>query len=410
MDLLSRIKNLPTDLQYKITNYDPRTLFILPKIILSKYDWFKLIKMNFSLTYDKKTSTNEQIMKVYWENCISEKIKIVYGYRHIIIILSDGTLMGSGANACGQLGVGDYKSKNIFTEIRGIGKNIAEVVCGYAHTIIRLTDGRLLGCGDNLYGQLGLGNNDNRSQFVEIKNIPRNITKVTCGYYDTFIRLTDGTLMSCGINGYVNRDVGRFERNIFQTIEGIPKNIVEVQGGHSHVIVRLADGKLIASGNSLYAGLNIKEEHTGSKFLEIPGIPKNIAEVACGISYSIIRLTDGTLMGCGFNRFGSDKSLIRKFEEIKGIPKNIARVICKDRTILKLTNGTSIDWGINRLKPDSQVFTYGTAENIEEVICGYPHVIVSLKDGTLMRSISEKFEEVIERNEYRINEINFVRI
>src|ERR1700733_3078167 len=94
----------------------------------------------------------------------------------------------------------DLTHRNIFQEIKGIPKNISEVICGFYHTIIKLTDGTLMSCGYNEYGQLGHGDRSITNIFEEIKGIPKNISEVICGGYHTIIKLTDGTLMSCGYN------------------------------------------------------------------------------------------------------------------------------------------------------------------------------------------------------------------
>src|SRR5205814_1926245 len=124
------IKKLPISLVYIVTNYEPKTVFILEE---EEIDWYGVIKNNFRVEYAKK---------------------------------------------------------------------IMEVVCGCYHTIIRLTDGTLMSCGNNEYGQLGQGDTKNRTKFEEIKNMPKNIMEIVCGTYHTIVRLTDGTIISCGYNYY----------------------------------------------------------------------------------------------------------------------------------------------------------------------------------------------------------------
>ncbi|AYV81558.1 MAG: chromosome condensation regulator [Harvfovirus sp.] len=388
MDLISLIVNLPTDLQYLLTNYDPTILFILPVDLLKKYDWFKLIKLNFSLLYDKRTSTNEEIMHTYAHNCTYERPKIICGYRHTFIILTDGTLMSYGHNCYGQLGIGNVPDQNIFTEIKDINKNIAEVVCGYSHTIIRFTDGTLMGCGDNTYGQLGLtdGVNPTVPLLTEIKNIPKNIVKVTCGYYSTFIRLTDGTLMSCGYNtcGHLGLGNSKIRNPYFKVVPGIPKNIIEVSTGHDHTIIRLTNGKLMGCGRNTDGRLGIKNKKIFEIFTEIDNLPRNIAEAVCGLFETVIRLTDGTLM-CSSAFCNSDTRFLEM--DISPLSKPVAKVLCYGYPIITLT--------------DDRVFHYkfptfteisGIPINIAEVISASTHITIRLTDGTLMKAKSTVFD------------------
>ncbi|AYV83672.1 MAG: chromosome condensation regulator [Hyperionvirus sp.] len=128
--------------------------------------------------------------------------------------------MSSGNNRYGQLGLGDYAPRNLFCEIKGIGKNTVEVKSGYLHTIIRLTNGTLMSCGCNESGQLGLGDNLNRFSYEEIRGIPKNIDEVVSGSFHSVVALTDKTLMSCGFNSYGQLGLGdNIPRNIFSVIK-----------------------------------------------------------------------------------------------------------------------------------------------------------------------------------------------
>ena len=112
--------------------------------------------------------------------------------------------MSRGHNKHGQLGQGDTKDKLQFEEIKGLPRNIAEVVCGYKHTFILCSDGKLLSCGNNINGQLGHGDTKNRSTFEYVRGIPANISEIACND-NTFIRLTNGRILSCGLDNGKNK-------------------------------------------------------------------------------------------------------------------------------------------------------------------------------------------------------------
>ena len=98
---------------------------------------------------------------------IADKIKSVYyGDRHTIILKSDGTLWACGYNGYGQLGLGDTANRNIFTQITTNADDIKLICCGLYHTLILKNNSTLWGCGNNNYGQLGLGNVARRTTFT----------------------------------------------------------------------------------------------------------------------------------------------------------------------------------------------------------------------------------------------------
>ncbi|AYV82435.1 MAG: chromosome condensation regulator [Hyperionvirus sp.] len=444
MDLISLIENLPIDLLYIVTNYDPAVICNSG----GKYDWFKLIRMNFSLMYDRELCTNEEVRRVYLDYCDKSRKSIFAGVNHaiirlgdgtlmgcgynedgrlglggsrnqflkldgvpgdiievicegsvIILRLGDGTLMGCGFNEYGQLGLGDCRRVKQFLKIDGIPKNIVEVICSEATIIIRLTDGTLMGCGNNSLGQLGLGDRGSRNEFIKISGIPKNIVRVMCYASCTVIKLTDGTLMGCGYNSHGQLGLGDCqEKRVFREIVGIPKNVAQVILGISHIFIFLTDGTLLSCGDNRFGQLGLGDNSARYSFQEIRGIGKNIAEVICKTLLTIIRLTDGTLMGCGYNYFGElglgDNMHRNIFTEIRGIPKNVSKVVCSQYwTDIILTDGTLMSCGLNdygqlgfgdsRSKYSFTEIT-GVPKNIIDVISGPDYRIVRLKDGTLM--------------------------
>ncbi|AYV83060.1 MAG: chromosome condensation regulator [Hyperionvirus sp.] len=400
MNLMTLFIELPRDLQYKISNYNPVVLFNLSTSEFIKYDWFKLIKMNFNLVYSRDEATNEQMMEVYLYNC-SLGARISCGRDHSVIRLKDGRVMVCGGNGKGQLGIECGGDVSLFSEIKGIPKNVREVICGEHHTFIILTDGTILGCGCNKFGQLGLGDNRDRNVFEEIRGISKNISEVTCGNDHTFLRFNDGSLMSSGSNEYGQLGLGdNLNRNEFKEIAQIDRNVSKVTCGSIFTMIRLTDGTLLGCGFNGSRQLRIKDYKNGNLFVKITAVPKNIVQVVCGGGHTIIRLTDGTLMSCGSNYdrqcgFSDLYQRVDFFTGISGIPKNIVEVICGGyHSVIRLTDGTlmtcghnasgqlgrgdSFNWGMLFEKID------GIPKNISEIICGGSHTIIRLTDGTLM--------------------------
>ena len=93
---------------------------------------------------------------------------IVCGNRHNIILTENNELYVCGYNDYGQLGLGDNKNRNTHTKLEhnfGIIKNI---YCGGFHNIILNENNEIFVCGYNHYGQLGLGDCDNRNIYTKL--------------------------------------------------------------------------------------------------------------------------------------------------------------------------------------------------------------------------------------------------
>ena len=131
----------------------------------------------------------------------ANNIKSVYcGYYHTLILKNDGTLWSCGYNGSGQLGLGDGNSRYTFTQVTTNADDIKSVFCGGEYTLILKNDGTLWGCGQNNYSQLGLGDTTNRNTFTQVTTNADDIKLAYCGYYHTLILKNDDTLWGCGYN------------------------------------------------------------------------------------------------------------------------------------------------------------------------------------------------------------------
>jgi hypothetical protein len=97
-------------------------------------------------------------------------IQISAGYWHSCAVLNDGQIKCWGRNANGQLGLGDTDDRGaepgemgdaLPTVDLGEGVEAVDVYCGYRNTCALLSDGGIKCWGENGYGELGLGDDEN---------------------------------------------------------------------------------------------------------------------------------------------------------------------------------------------------------------------------------------------------------
>ena len=113
---------------------------------------------------DASNNNYNTLQEMYFVSNDRKGIFIECGLSHTIVVMDDGTIWGTGKDDKGQLGLNDA-SGNTYIYLQEMflgGTNngiIKEVSCGAYHTMVLMTDGSIYGCGDNFYGQLGLGYN-----------------------------------------------------------------------------------------------------------------------------------------------------------------------------------------------------------------------------------------------------------
>jgi hypothetical protein len=170
--------------------------------------------------------------------------------------MTDGTVFSCGTNGNAQLGDGTYTQRNTLVPmIMPSGKSASSVACGQYHTVVRMTDGTVFSCGYPYYGTFG----DNITNTISTLLVPmimpsgKSASAVSAtGFLSTVVRMTDGTVFSCGTNG--NGQLGDGTTNQRNTLVPmiIPsgKTAENVFCGNTHTVVQMTDGTVFSCGNN----------------------------------------------------------------------------------------------------------------------------------------------------------------
>ncbi|KAJ5074840.1 hypothetical protein M0811_07883 [Anaeramoeba ignava] len=133
---------------------------------------------------------------------------------HVFLLNSNQELFGCGYNDYGQLGLGKLNKWKInkLTKIQNIPKGkIIDIQCGYTYSIMLIENEnenehpkrKLYSCGNYQFN--GLGQYENTYEFTEIKSSlfeNDNILDFSVGFYHTLILTSKGKLIGFGNNSY----------------------------------------------------------------------------------------------------------------------------------------------------------------------------------------------------------------
>ena len=138
-------------------------------------------------------------------------IQIACGSNHTCVILDDGTVKCWGYNNNGQLGLGDTNNRgdgssemgdNLPIVDLGTGRTAVQISASQSHTCVIPDDGSVKCWGNNIDGQLGYGDTNNRG---DGSNEMNNLPVVDLGTGRTAIQISSGNNHTCVIldNGSV---------------------------------------------------------------------------------------------------------------------------------------------------------------------------------------------------------------
>ena len=213
----------------------------------------ELVSMNASGNYDKTNA-----------------ISVTVGYGGTYILLNTGEVMGCGRNNYGQLGVGDFTNRNELVSMNASGNydktNAVAISSGTYYIGILLNTGEVMACGQYSYGQLGIGPGSTNENYRFISmNASGNYDKtnavaISCGSYHFAVLLNTGEVMTCGYNPFGQLGVGdfndRYELVSMNATGNYDKtNAVAIATGYYTTKIILNTGEVMSCGSNYYSDM-----------------------------------------------------------------------------------------------------------------------------------------------------------
>ena len=200
--------------------------------------------MGNGTTYDYNTTGPAQIAT------LSNVAAIACGRNFGLALLQNGTVMSWGENISGQLGIGNLTQQNIPVAIPSASlSNVKAVSGGYQFSLALKNDGTVWAWGDNSYGQLGNNTYTGISTPAQVPGLT-NIIAIATGGYHCLALASNGTVWAWGNNA--DGELG----NGSTTNSPVPLQIASLSGvtsiaaGYEHSLAVKSNGSLWAWGGN----------------------------------------------------------------------------------------------------------------------------------------------------------------
>jgi len=307
------------------------------------------------LTFQKLLDLSGQQRLTDPSGAIKNIKQVSCGYLYTILLDNSGYVYGCGINGDGQLGLGNTTQYTTFQKLLDLSGqqhlsdpsnamvNIKQVTCGAYHTILLDNSGYVYGCGQNTFGQLGLGNTttpyttfqklldlSGQQRLSDLSNAIVNIKQVSAGGGHTMLVDNSGYVFCCGQNasgqlglGYTTTQYTTFQKLLdlsgqqhLSDPSGAIVNIKQISCGYLYTILLDNSGYVYGSGFNFYGqfGLgNTIQYTTFQKLLNLSGqqynndlsnAMVNINQISGGAYHTILLDNSGYVYGCGRNDYG----------------------------------------------------------------------------------------------------------
>ncbi|MBI3353752.1 MAG: Ig-like domain-containing protein [Nitrospirae bacterium] len=268
-------------------------------------------------------------------------VELAAGGLHTCAVLDNGTVKCWGNNDNGQLGLGDTNNRgdganemgdNLPAVDFGVRRTAVELAAGGLYTCVRLDNGAVKCWGRNDYGQLGLGDTNNRGDGanemgdnLSAVNLGsgRTALKLVASYYHACALLNNDTVKCWGYNNYGQLGLGDINNrgdeanemgdNLSAVNLGTGRTAVELAIGMLHTCALLDNGTVKCWGYNNFGQLGLVDiNNRGDEANEMGdnlsavnlGTGRTAVELAVGSLHTCALLDNGTVKCWGYNAEG----------------------------------------------------------------------------------------------------------
>ena len=298
------------------------------------------------------------------------------GAMHSVAVLGTGEVVVFGDNSKGQLGMQSLEPiVNVPVIVPMLmNEKVIACSCGAGHTIVLTESGRAFSWGVGMSGQLGLGNFNigyTPKPINHFKTI--TIAAIACGIAHSIFLLCDGTICSCGQNTFGQLGLGTYKNGPIRLNTGpggdtiatptpvhivTGKKIVHIACGGAHTLIVDEEGVILSCGSNSCGQLGLGNEDDMDIFMPIPFFKEyelntiEIAFSACGEEYSACITRDREVYTWGLGNVGqlgngSFDNLTTPYHVEELDNKHVEALTCSQSQVFAIcASGNVYNWGM----------------------------------------------------------------
>ncbi|EGC39646.1 hypothetical protein DICPUDRAFT_147589 [Dictyostelium purpureum] len=214
--------------------------------------------------------------------------KVVGGRSYSLVLTSkhyyfnEGKVLGFGENNFGQIGTGDIHNKTVPTLVENLDQfRVIDVDVGLDHSLVVTSSGHVFGWGYNVEGQIG-------QKVVEYTRVQSS---------------TDQLPGEDSLEGQMVADVEYSSPTLVPGLEKV--KISKVFCGYDSSFLLSARGNVYAFGSNEVGSLGLGGDHIGRVVTPTKvKLPEKIQQISSGSSHTLFLGNSGNVYGCGWGSEG----------------------------------------------------------------------------------------------------------
>jgi alpha-tubulin suppressor-like RCC1 family protein len=286
---------------------------------------------------------------------------VAAGGSHTLFLKTDGTVWAVGSNFNGQLGYNNVASQSLTpVAVVGITGTVVGIAAGDSHSLAWTSDGKLYGWGANANGQLGLGDTTDRRQAVQVTvggSPSKLVTSASAGSMHSLALTSETTIYAWGSNssgrlGNGNQTQQTSPVAVTVSLGGAAvTGFTAVSAGGSHSLGLKSDGTIWGWGANTRGQLGDNSTTMRLNPVQAVGLSTGVA-ISAGASHSLAIESDGTALAWGENNEGQlgDGGITTMTSLPQVVPgiNNVVSVVAASNHSLAVTSDQTVwSWGRN---------------------------------------------------------------
>ncbi len=245
----------------------------------------------------------DRIFANYQTRIASAKlIALAGGEVHSLALRDDGTLVGFGNNAKGQLAMPGL-SETYYPKFSPFTRRVKFMSAGEDYSLLLCEDNKVYACGINDMMQLGSSGVDSTAYPLEVPGLS-NITAIAAGSQHALAIDAGGQLYVWGANnqgqlGLGNTSVAGIAA---QALSGMT-SVKALAAGNDYSLILKNDGTVWAAGYNYFMQLATDSVEFSPTFIQV-SLPTTASAVAAGGGHCLALGTDGNVYSWGMNFSG----------------------------------------------------------------------------------------------------------
>jgi alpha-tubulin suppressor-like RCC1 family protein len=232
--------------------------------------------------------------------------KVSAGLTHSCAITPGGGLKCWGDNMFGQLGIGNQTPTPTPTDVIGLSSGVTDVAVGLGHTCAVVNAG--LQCwGANIGGQLGDGSTSGRNQPGAVPSLTSGVIAVAAGNNHTCALTAAGAMLCFGDNtdGQIGDDSVLNTRPNPTPVRNMGSGTAKITAGYTHTCALRTTGEALCWGNNVLGQVGSGAFVSPiSGPIPVSGLASGVLAIDAGDTHTCAVLTGGSVRCWGSNLSG----------------------------------------------------------------------------------------------------------